>query len=111
MYPKELETVKAHGCACGRDHVVTVDKIVCGAGVIAQLPEILAGYGAKKPYLLFDRNTYAAAGERVCALLDAAGIPYASYMYKEDAPEPNEHNVGLAFMFFDIQKRNRHQCS
>ena len=96
---KELETIPKCGCACGNPHVADIDKILCGAGVLGELPAILAQYGAKKPYILCDRNTYAAAGERVCAILDGAGIPYSIYTYKDERPAPNEHNVGLAIMF------------
>ena len=100
MYPKELQAIKANGCPCGKAHSITLDKVLCGAGVVAKLPDIVKEYGAQKPFILFDRNTYEAAGKRVCALLEENAIPFVSYMYKEDAPEPNEHNVGLAFMFY-----------
>ena len=99
MSLKELEAIKKSDCACGKTHVADIDKILCGAGVVNELPAIVREYGAKKPYILCDRNTYAAAGERVCALLEKAGIPYAIYTYKDERPAPNEHNVGLAMMF------------
>ncbi len=99
MSIKELDAIKKIGCACGKQHVAAIDKILCGAGVVRELPAILREYGAKKPYILCDRNTYAAAGERVCALLDEAGISYSLYTYKDERPAPNEHNVGLAMMF------------
>ena len=99
MSLKELEAIQKSGCACGKQHVAAIDKILCGAGVLNELPTILAEYGVKKPYILCDRNTYAAAGERVCALLDKAGIPYSIYTYRDERPAPNEHNVGLAIMF------------
>lgn len=99
MSIKELDAIKKIGCACGKKHVADIDKILCGAGVVRELPAILREYGAKKPYILCDRNTYAAAGERVCSLLDEAGIPYSLYTFKDERPAPNEHNVGLAMMF------------
>ncbi|MBE6629405.1 MAG: sn-glycerol-1-phosphate dehydrogenase [Ruminococcaceae bacterium] len=99
MYPKELQSVKASGCACGKCHVADIKSILCGAGVLRELPAILRDFQAKKPYILCDRNTFAAAGERVCALLEGAGIPYAIYTYKDERPAPNEENVGKAFMF------------
>ncbi len=99
MSIKELDAIQKIGCACGKSHATDIDKILCGAGVVRELPTILREYGAKKPYILCDRNTYAAAGERVCALLDEAGISYSLYTYKDERPAPNEHNVGLAMMF------------
>lgn len=99
MSIKELQAIQKSGCACGKHHVADIDKILCGAGVLNELPAILHEYGAKKPYILCDRNTYAAAGKRVCALLESAGIPYSIYTYRDERPAPNEHNVGLAIMF------------
>ena len=99
MSLKELEAIQKSGCACGKAHVADIDKILCGAGVVNELPAILGEYGTKKPYVLCDRNTYAAAGERVCALLEKAGISYTLYTYRDERPAPNEHNVGLAMMF------------
>ena len=99
MSLKELDAIQKIGCACGKAHVAGIDKILCGAGVVRELPTILREYGVKKPYILCDRNTYAAAGERVCALLDEAGISYSLYTFKDERPAPNEHNVGLAMMF------------
>ena len=87
-------------CSCGKTHRFSA-KVVTGAGVVHQLPEILAEMGIKKPFLLTDRNTWKAAGEQVAAILAAAGIPCSSYSLPEDAPKPDEQRVGSAVMHFD----------
>ena len=89
------------GCACGRSHTVAVDEVVVGSGVIRRVPEFVKNYGAKRPFILADVNTFAAAGEAVCALLQDAGIPYSQYIFPQTALEPNEESVGAAFMHFD----------
>ena len=87
-------------CSCGKTHRFSA-KVVTGAGVVHQLPEILAEMGIKKPFLLTDRNTWKAAGEQVAAILAAAGILHSSYSLPEDAPKPDEQRVGSAVMHFD----------
>ena len=88
-------------CSCGKVHDVAIDEVVVGKGVIARLPEFVEKYGAKKPFVLADKNTYAAAGEAVIGILKDKGIAYASYVFQADALEPNEEAVGSAVMHFD----------
>ena len=52
-------------CACGREHDIAIDDVIVGNGVISQLPDIIARYNAKKPFILADVNTFAAAGKGV----------------------------------------------
>lgn len=88
-------------CSCGRAHEVAIDDVVVGKGVIQRLPEFVEKYGAKKPFILADRNTYQAAGVTVTEILKANKIDYSSYVFPNDALEPNEEAVGSAFMHFD----------
>jgi len=87
-------------CPCGRNHSVAVDEVVIGSGAVKRLPEFVKKYGSK-PFVVADVNTYAAAGEQVCAILKAARIPYGSFVFKDKALEPDEKAVGAAFMHFD----------
>ena len=95
-----LHAMNGAPCSCGKTHRFSA-KVVTGAGVVHQLPEILAEMGIKKPFLLTDRNTWKAAGEQVAAILAAAGILHSSYSLPEDAPKPDEQRVGSAVMHFD----------
>ena len=88
-------------CPCGKKHTSALDMLVSGPGALARLPELLARYDAKKPFLLADRNTFAAAGGRVCEILTQAGFGYASYVFPDERLEPDEHAVGAAVMHFD----------
>ncbi len=88
-------------CACGKVHDVAIDEVVIGKGAINRLPEFIERFGAKKPFLLADCNTFAAAGEKVCGVLDAASIPYSKYIFSNKSLEPDEHAVGSAGMHFD----------
>ena len=88
-------------CSCGREHDIAIDEVVVGKGVIQRLPEFLVRYQSKKPFILADKNTYKAAGETAANILRENGIAYASYIFPQDALEPNEEAVGSAFMHFD----------
>ena len=87
-------------CPCGRPHTIAIDQVVIGSGAVNQVPEFVKKYG-KKPFVVADLNTYAAAGERVCTLLNEAAIPYGSFIFQDTALEPDEHAVGAAFMHYD----------
>ena len=87
-------------CPCGKNHTVAVDEVVVGSGAVNRLPEFVRKYG-KKPFVVADVNTYAAAGKRVCALLREESIPYGSFVFRDTALEPDEKTVGAAFMHYD----------
>ncbi len=91
----------ADNCACGRVHAVAIDDVIIGKGAVNRLPEFLHKFDAKKPFLLADSNTFTAAGEKVCDVLDAASIPYSKYVFQNKSLEPDEDSVGSAVMHFD----------
>lgn len=97
-----MEYIKKE-CSCGKVHTATVDKVIVGSGVLSQLPDILKNYGITKPFILSDKNTFEAAGKRVCDILEAEGIHISSYTFKEEVIEPDEHFVGSAIMHFDMK--------
>ena len=95
-----LHAMNGKTCCCGKTHSFSA-KVITGDGVVNRLPGVVGEYGAKKVFVLSDRNTYEAAGKRVCALLETAGIAYTSYSFPEGSPEPDEHSVGAAVMHMD----------
>ncbi len=89
------------GCKCGKDHRSTVDDVIVGKGVVNTLPEVLKRYNAKKVFVLADKNTYKAAGKRVCSILSDNNIDHTLYVMQQDVIEPNEEAVGSVVMHFD----------
>ena len=87
-------------CPCGKPHTIAIDQVVIGAGAVNRVPEFVNQYG-KKPFVVADVHTFAAAGEKVCSLLKAASIPFSSFIFKDEALEPDEKTVGAAFMHYD----------
>ena len=91
------------GCPCGKPHNVAIDEVVVGSGVIGRIPEFVEKYSSKRPFVLADVNTFAAAGEQVCKALEDAGIAYSKYVFPQTALEPDEYAVGSAIMHFDTK--------
>lgn len=89
-----------NGCPCGREHSFS-SKVIVGNGAISRLPEIIKELGGKSAFIIADKNTYAAAGERVEDILTNAGVKVAKYVFSESEPQPDETNVGLAVMSLD----------
>ncbi len=88
-------------CACGKTHTASIEEVLVGAGTVRRLPEMLARLGVKRPFLLADVNTHAAAGDAVEAVLEAAGLGYGMYVFPDRALSPDERAVGSAVMHFD----------
>ncbi|NLU36147.1 MAG: sn-glycerol-1-phosphate dehydrogenase [Clostridiales bacterium] len=98
----ELLREEGFACSCGKHHKTDVKDIIIGSGVLDQIPEQVRKHGGSKPFLLADRNTFHAAGEKVVSVLEASNIPYSCYIYPQEDLEPNELAVGQAAMNFDV---------
>ena len=97
MSIEKMNAMNGAPCPCGKKHSFSADVVV-GKGVVKQLPQFVHKFLAKKPFVLSDVNTYAAAGAQVCRILEEDGISYRSYSFPNPALEPDEHAVGAAFM-------------
>ena len=87
-------------CKCGKVHRSSVKEVFGGSGAISRLPEAIAKLGGTKAFILADENTFAAAGDKVTAALDGAGIPFAKYVLKSGCM-PDEKTIGSSFAHFD----------
>lgn len=96
-----LDAFTQEKCDCEKDHKTKVAQIVIEGGAIEKIPDLVAAYNAKKVFILADKNTYKAAGEAVCTVLQNAGISYAKYVFPTGEIEPDEKAVGSAVMHFD----------
>ncbi|MEE1199488.1 MAG: sn-glycerol-1-phosphate dehydrogenase [Christensenellales bacterium] len=102
MSLEALVRPEGYQCDCGRHHRCAMDYLKVGRGVIRYVPEMLRAMGKKKPYVVCDIHTYAVAGERVCALLDDAGIDRVLYVIPGERIAPAEWEIGSALMHFDV---------
>ncbi len=87
-------------CTCGKDHDINIEDIKIGSDILSCIPELVKKHG-HKVFLIADVNTYRAAGEKVAQILDDNGIPYTSFIYKEEKVEPDEKAAGSVLMHFD----------
>ena len=92
---------KEFACTCGRTHRCAVNDLVTGPGALRQLPALVKKYGASRPFLLADADTWQAAGKTAARLLDESGIPFSSYVFPTGHIKPDEHTAGAALMHFD----------
>lgn len=96
FYPESLKN-----CHCSKEHNFPLKEIISKNGVINTLPELLKKYGKNKPFLVFDKNTYKAAGEKIISVLKKSGIKYSFHLFKEDIIEPDEKFSGVLLINFD----------
>ncbi|MBR5869657.1 MAG: iron-containing alcohol dehydrogenase [Clostridia bacterium] len=86
-------------CACGKRHFGQLSDCIIGEGALLRLPDILGKYGAVHPFILCDRETYAAEGAQVCEILSSVGVEYTLHTITRTRPAPDEKIVGEAVMF------------
>ncbi|MEG2858933.1 MAG: sn-glycerol-1-phosphate dehydrogenase [Clostridia bacterium] len=92
---------KGFECACGKCHKSQLRIFKSGAGVVNTLPEVLSQMKVAHPFIVCDKNTRAAAGRTVEALLTAAGIAHVVYEIPKEVVEPDEWSVGAVTMALD----------
>ena len=73
---KDLLALGDFECPCGKKHSPGVAKVIIEKGAVQKLPALLDEIGAKKPFLLSGHDTFQAAGDAVCTVLDKAGFSY-----------------------------------
>ncbi len=91
-------------CDCGRIHSSSVKGCNISAGALNTLPDVLAKYGVRSTYIVCDSNTYKAAAERICGILDGTDIKYDVHIFTRPGKlEPDEAAVGEAVMDYKCQ--------
>ena len=98
---EELVRAEGYACECGRHHVCPLKYLKIGRGVLANVADMVAKLGAKKPFVLCDQSTYEVAAKKVCEYLAAAGMDYTLYVIPSEKPAPDEWTVGSVLMHFD----------
>ena len=68
MTLEELTAPEGIRCSCGKTHRCGLAWFKTGAGVLRLLPEALEALGCGHPFVVIDRNTKRAAGDRVTEL-------------------------------------------
>jgi len=96
----QLIAPEGHACSCGKVHTCGLKVLRIGQGAVNALPEAMEALGVKKLFVVYDKNTFAAAGEKVEAALK--GQAHVNFTFPmEGHIEPNEYAVGSLIMAFD----------
>lgn len=78
--------LRTTGCPCGRVHDVAIDEVAVGKSVIRRIPEFVEKYGAVRPFVLADVNTFAAVSNAVKTCLESGysgGTGRTALIHKE----------------------------
>lgn len=65
---------RGFSCSCGKEHFISVNKVVLGRGALTAIPSYLKQTEFQHVLLVADEFTYAAAGATVVRLLESSGI-------------------------------------
>lgn len=73
----EYTEQRSMDCTCGKIHSIRTREIRIGSGAIRELPDVLkncevSGHGL----IVYDSNTFQAAGTQLSSVLNTAGIPF-----------------------------------
>ena len=101
MSCSELVRPEGWDCPCGRHHLCALKYLKIGRNVVELVPEMIRTMGREKPFVVFDRNTAAAAGGRVLDILERAGISFTVWEIPGERIAPAEWEVGSVIMHFD----------
>ncbi len=93
--------LNANKCDCGKEHTLSIDKVLIGKGTVREITSVIHSYNASKPFLLSDKNTEEAAGKYVKELLKNEKISFSEYVFQAESLKPDEKSVGSAVMHFD----------
>lgn len=98
---EELVRREGHECACGRRHAAAMDYLSIRPGASKETAQALAAMNCKRPFIICDVHTKAAAWAYVQPVLDAAGIDYVLHCLPMEHVEPSEQAMGSIIMGFD----------
>lgn len=85
-------------CDCGKTHTVEIKDVIVEKNAILKIADLVKN--AQKVFILADKNTFEAAGEKVVSVLEANNVKYSSFIFSGEV-NPNEESVGSAIMHYD----------
>lgn len=91
-------------CSCGRHHNFSIHDIAIGKGAIKELPRVAEPFKSGKVLIVYDDNTYKAAGEQAKQLLVDAGFNVKELLFDRhgELMIPDESVVGRILQEQDL---------
>ena len=102
MSLEDLTRAEGYDCDCGKHHVCALKYLKIARGALANVAEMVATLGCRKPFVVCDQSTYEVAAKKVCEYLKAAGVEHTLYVIPSEKPAPDEWTVGSVLMHFDV---------
>ena len=93
LKPIEQLITRSVRCGCGKTHKTTLKSLVISPNAINKLPITLADFRQQKIFLVSDKNTQIAAGDRVLNILGARGFHIGAYIFESDVT-PDQSDLG-----------------
>lgn len=88
-------------CSCGKTHETELRDVEISVHATEKLPSYIRRYGHKKAFIVCDRNTYRACGEKVKRVLDESGCPNSLLILSAEDVVPDEATLGELMVAFD----------
>ena len=98
---KMLEAKPSPCPYCQKIHLPGIKEVCIESGAIRKLPDYARKYGARKIFLLADKNTWQVAGKEAHQLLIDAGFAVTPYVLNMTRAEPDEHAIGSVAAHMD----------
>lgn len=77
-------------CDCGREHKIPIKEIIIKDGALKKVPDLINKLSDnEKIYLICDKNTLAAAGQKVHKICEQNGFKVKPIVLKDDHVEPD----------------------
>ena len=89
---------KNYNCSCGRIHSCNIKNIIIENDAINSLIELLDKNNSKYPYIIYDKNTYSVAGEKIEDLLNKFNIKFKRIIISHKDVIASEEVVGEVFI-------------
>ena len=92
---------QGYACSCGRRHAAPVEFLCIESGAVRRLPEAMSRLGVRRPFIVCDPRSKAAAWEPVRRVLEEAGLAGCLFCFPEGRLEPDERAAGSLMLAFD----------
>lgn len=101
---EELIRPEGFDCECGLHHGVDLKYLKIGCGAVNHVGDAVRAVGAKKPFVICDKNTYEVAAKKVSEVLTRENIPHTVFVIPQgdlNKLEPDERALGSIAMTYD----------
>jgi len=93
LKPIEQLVARQVRCDCKKTHRTGLKRVIIEQNAIENLPHLLSDYREQRIFLVSDKNTQLAAGDRVLTVLGAMGFHIGAFTFNADV-RPSQTDLG-----------------